>query len=75
LNSLAVARLASNVASILLDDLCSGSCALARADNKSISGAMHLAFHCNSYRDLMMFLQTFTLGQDRTGDLQGARLR
>ena len=38
-------------------------------------GAIHFAFHCIYYRDLRIFLQTFTPGQDRTGDVQRARLR
>ena len=75
LNSLAVVRLDSNVASIWLDDLCSGSYVLARAGRKCISGAIHFVFHCISFRDMIMLLQTFILGQDRTGDLQGARLK
>ena len=75
LNPLAVARLASNVASILLDDLRSGSYALDRAGKKCISGARHFAFHGISRRDLIMLLQTFTVGQDRSGDLQVSRLR
>jgi len=59
----------------LLDDLCSGSYALARAGKASVSGANNFAFHCISYRDLIMLLLMLTLGKDRTGDLQGARLR
>jgi len=44
LNPLAVARFASNIASISLGDLCSGSYALARAGKKSVSGQITLRF-------------------------------
>ncbi len=51
--------------------LCFGPC---RQEERI--GANHFAFHGDgiSYRDLTTLLHNFTLGQDRIGDLQGARL-